>query len=159
MAEVINFVSGPALDYSFMELETVADCLEEEPRSGVLSSKSRLRQVEEKEVKVVALGKKKTKPRVKSQYEVTEITTCLRLCNNSLPNLDGLNDVVEELFDHTDKISWFDFSFNQLKTIDLGLLAHTNLRSVYLQGNQITDVREVPLIDPVLYTTNLLCRC
>eukprot|EP00658_Telonema_sp_P-2_P027415 TRINITY_DN2116_c0_g1_i8.p1 TRINITY_DN2116_c0_g1~~TRINITY_DN2116_c0_g1_i8.p1 ORF type:complete len:149 (-),score=23.37 TRINITY_DN2116_c0_g1_i8:633-1079(-) len=80
---------------------------------------------------------------IRDRYEVTEITTCLRLCNNSLPNLDGLNDVVEELFDHTDKISWFDFSFNQLKTIDLGLLAHTNLRSVYLQGNQITDVREV----------------
>ena len=71
-----NFVPGPALDYSFMELEVLvpgqyspmfttaaahlrtADLLDEEPRTGVLSSKSRLRQVEEKEVVQVAGSKK-----------------------------------------------------------------------------------------------------
>eukprot|EP00656_Telonema_subtile_P040942 TRINITY_DN4602_c0_g1_i4.p1 TRINITY_DN4602_c0_g1~~TRINITY_DN4602_c0_g1_i4.p1 ORF type:complete len:182 (+),score=39.06 TRINITY_DN4602_c0_g1_i4:76-621(+) len=158
VAEVVNYVPGPALDYSFMELEAVIDCLEEEPRSGVLSLKSRLRQVEEPQVKVVAAGgKKKPKPRVKSQYEVTAISTCLRLCNNSLPNLDGLNDAIEELFDHPDKISWLDVSFNQLKTIDLVIMTHTNLKSLYLQGNQIKDVREVILteIEPQL----VLFRC
>merc|ERR1712216_185943 len=139
-----NFVSGPALDYSFMELETVADCLEEEPRSGVLSTKSRLRQVEQKEVAVVvAGGKKKQKPRIKSQYEVTPITTCLRLCNNSLTTLDGLTEACEELFDHADKIVWLDFSCNLLKSVDPLILIHQNLKSLYLQGNQITDVMEV----------------
>lgn len=54
----INYVSGPALDFSFMEMESVTEALEEEPRAGMLSLKSPLRQVEEKEVKVVASGKK-----------------------------------------------------------------------------------------------------
>ena len=37
---------------------------------------------------------------------------------NSLENLEGLQEVVEELVEHPDKVEWFDFSFNQLKTID-----------------------------------------
>merc|ERR1712227_1194855 len=101
-----------------MELERVAEALDEEARAGVLGSKSRLRKVEEKEVKVVATGKKKQKPKVRSRYEVTTITTCLRMCNNSLENLDGLHGAVDEMFDHPDKVEWFDFSFNQLKNID-----------------------------------------
>ena len=69
----------------------------------------------------------------------------------SLTNLDGLNEVVEEIFDHPDKIAWLDFSCNQLKMIEPILLTHTNLRSLYLQGNQITDVKEV------FMPTNLAC--
>jgi len=98
---IMNFVPGPALDYSFMELETVAELLDEEPRAGVLSTKSRLRQVDEKKEVVQVAGSKKVgitvamlhnlltawlpqkqKPKVKSQYEVTPITTCIRVCNN-----------------------------------------------------------------------------
>merc|ERR1711865_729630 len=141
---IMNFVPGPALDYSFMELETVAELLDEEPRAGVLSTKSRLRQVDEKkEVVQVAGSKKKQKPKVKSQYEVTPITTCIRVCNNNLTTLDGFNEAVEEILDHPDKISWLDFSCNQLKIIHPIIMTHQNLRSLCLQGNQITDVREV----------------
>jgi len=139
----MNYVSGPALDYSFMELESVAEALDEEPRAGVLGSSSRLRQVEEKEVKVVASGKKKQKPKVRSRYEVTQITTCLRLCNNSLKSLEGLEDAVTEMFDYPDKVEWFDFSFNELTTIDDNMLQYKNLKSIYLHGNQITDLNEI----------------
>lgn len=139
----MNYVSGPALDYSFMELESVAEALDEEPRAGVLGSSSRLRQVEEKEVKVVASGKKKQKPKVRSRYEVTQITTCLRLCNNSLKNLEGLDDAVTEMFDYPEKVEWFDFSFNELTTIDDNMLQYKNLKSIYLHGNQITDLNEI----------------
>jgi len=41
-----------------MELETVSECLDEEPRAGVLSAKSRLRVKEVKEEKVAVAGKK-----------------------------------------------------------------------------------------------------
>merc|ERR1712070_1224915 len=127
-----------------MELEVlVPDLLEEEPRTGVLSNKSRLRQVEEKEVVQVAAGKKKQKPRVKSQYEVTPISTCLRLCNNSIATVDGLNQAVDEMFDHPDKISWLDLSFNMLTTIEAPILTHLNLKSLALQGNQIKSVKEI----------------
>lgn len=139
----MNYVSGPALDYSFMELERVAEALDEEPRSGVLGSRSRLRKVEEKEVKLMATGKKKTKPKVRSRYEVTQITTCLRLCNNSLKHLEGLEEAVTELFDYPDKVEWFDFSFNELKNIEDRMLQYKNIKSLYLHGNQITDLEEV----------------
>jgi len=142
-ADTINYVSGPALDYSFMELERITEACDEEPRAGVLGAKSRLRKVEEKEVKVVATGKKKQKPKVRSRYEVTQITTCLRLCNNSLKNLDGLDETVNELFDHPDKVEWFDFSFNELTTIDDSMLQYKNLKSLYLHGNQITDIKQI----------------
>merc|ERR1712010_378643 len=90
-ADAINYVSGPALDYSFMELERVIEACDEEPRAGVLGSRSRLRQVEEQaEVQQVAKGKKKKKEKTPSRYQVTSITTCLRMCNNSLESLDGL---------------------------------------------------------------------
>merc|ERR1711904_100114 len=138
-----NYVSGPALDHSFMELERVAEALDEEPRAGVLGSKSRLRKVEEKEVKVVATGKKKQKPKVRSRYEVTTITTCLRMCNNSLENLDGLDEAVNEMFDLPEKVEWLDFSFNQLKHIDDVLLQYKDLKSLYLHGNQITNIMEI----------------
>jgi len=139
-----NYASGPALDYSFMELERISEALDEEPRAGILGSRSRLRKVEEKESKVVAgQQKKKQKPRVRSRYEVTTITTCLRLCNNSLESLEGLDEAVHEMFDHPEKVEWFDFSFNQLKTIDEVITKYTNLKSLYLHGNQIKDIGEV----------------
>merc|ERR1712159_164727 len=150
-----NYVSGPALDYSFMELESVAEALDEEPRAGVLSSKSRLRQVEQKEVKVVAAGKKKQKPRVRSRYEVTTITTCLRMCNNSLENLEGLHEAVDEMFDHPDKVEWFDFSFNQLKNIDDVLLNYKELKSLYLHGNQLKDIMEILKLRELPYLKSL----
>merc|ERR1711988_1507891 len=125
-----NYVSGPALDYSFMELERIAEALDEEPRAGVLGSKSRLRQVEQKEVKVVATGKKKQKPRVRSRYEVTTITTCLRMNNNSLETLDGLDEAVQEMFDMPEKVEWLDFSFNNLKNIDDAMLKYKDLKSL-----------------------------
>merc|ERR1711998_15573 len=128
-ADAINYVSGPALDYSFMELERITEACDEEPRAGVLGAKSRLRKVEEKEVKVVATGKKKQKPKVRSRYEVTQITTCLRLCNNSLKNLDGLDESVEILFDHPEKVEWFDFSFNELPRIPPDILIYKNMKS------------------------------
>jgi hypothetical protein len=74
-----------------------------------------------------------------------------------LTNLDGLNEVVEEIFDHPDKIAWLDFSCNQLKIIEPILLTHTNLRSLYLQGNQITDVKEVFM--PTNLACLILCCC
>ena len=110
---------GPALDYSFMELENLTEMLDEEPRAGVLSEKSRLRVKEEKDQTVkAAAGKKKKKAAVPSRYKTTQITTCLRVCNNSLQNLDGLDECIEETIDYPEKIEWFDFSFNQLTTID-----------------------------------------
>ena len=36
----------------------------------------------------------------------------------SLKNLDGLDAMIEETVDHPDKMEWFDFSFNELTTID-----------------------------------------
>jgi len=36
----------------------------------------------------------------------------------SLKNLDGLEAVVEEVVDLPEKMEWFDFSFNELTTID-----------------------------------------
>jgi hypothetical protein len=35
----------------------------------------------------------------------------------SLKTLDGLDDTVNEIFDHPDKVEWFDFSFNELTTV------------------------------------------
>jgi len=120
MMQEPNFVPGPALDYSFMELENLGECLDEEPRTGVLSQKSRLRVKEEKDATVAkAAGqKKKKKAPVPSRYKTTQITTCLRVCNNSLQNLDGLDECIEETMDYPEKLEWFDFSFNQLTTID-----------------------------------------
>merc|ERR1712054_465198 len=139
-----NYASGPALDYSFMELERISEALDEEPRAGILGSRSRLRKVEEKESKVVAgQQKKKQKPKVRSRYEVTTITTCLRMCNNSLENLDGLDEAVNEMFDLPEKVEWLDFSFNQLKHIDDILLQYKDLKSLYLHGNQITNIMEI----------------
>jgi len=65
------------------------------------------------------------------------------MCNNSLKTLQGLDEAVTEMFDHPDKVEWFDFSFNELKTIDDSILQYKNVKSLYLHGNQLADLNEV----------------
>lgn len=61
----------------------------------------------------------------------------------SLKTLQGLDEAVAEMFDYPDKVEWFDFSFNELKTIDDSILQYKNIKSLYLHGNHLADLNEV----------------
>lgn len=71
---------------------------------------------------------------------------CCNLEECSIATVDGLNQAVDEMFDHPDKISWLDLSFNMLTTIE----AVTRIRfvgalSVLYTANPYAPQPQVPI--------------
>ncbi|CAH1777894.1 unnamed protein product [Owenia fusiformis] len=108
------------VDFSFLELTTVSEALDEEPRE-------------------VSPRKGRPKRTKNDKYD----TKCLKLNNNLLQDLGGLTDQVEKLVEDPSEISWIDLSFNELTTIDQALCKYPKLRILYLHGNGISNIREV----------------
>lgn len=67
----------------------------------------------------------------------------LRICNNQLASLAGLDRVAHHLLDDPADLAWLDASFNRLTRIDDIVTSFPNLKVLYLHGNQISSINEI----------------
>ncbi|KNC53570.1 leucine rich repeat containing 51 [Thecamonas trahens ATCC 50062] len=150
----------PPLDYSFKELTDVLSIVHEEPRSGY----RRIVEIDDEEMEAAArqaavlggvagddgddveagasakaLSGPQTKGRGKGKAPSRPpgITTAIRLCNNYLSSLDGLEEALAEVLDEPAELKWIDLSFNALVDIDEVLTFFPHLTTLYLHGNNI----------------------
>ncbi|XP_031607782.1 leucine-rich repeat-containing protein 51-like [Oreochromis aureus] len=108
---------GPPVDLSFKNLSNVAGALGELPRSLLrpLTTNS------------------------KGKY----LSCSLRLSNNSLTDLVGLQYTINHFFAQPSKLGWLDLSFNKITCIEPVLCELKELRVLYLHGNSIWNLSEV----------------
>jgi len=140
MTDAMQNPAGPPLDYSFLEIKSVADLPGEDPRSGTVRQKSEAAEPppEDKKLK----EKEKDAPPseaaspTKRAKEVARQSVCcsvedsdgvksstaevraIRLNNNLLCDIKGLHEVAGELVDKPDDVAWVDVSFNNLTKIE-----------------------------------------
>ncbi|XP_031429946.1 leucine rich repeat containing 51 [Clupea harengus] len=121
----------PPLDFSFKCLSTMADVLAEEPNPGLRPLK------------------RWSNRRFSSR--------ALRLNNNIITDLTGLQVTVSTLLQHPTLLAWIDLSFNDLSHIDPVLTELQQLRVLYLHGNSISKLGEVDKLGglPFLQTLTL----
>lgn len=105
---------APPLDFSFKNIATLADSLEEEPRKGT---------------------------KLKEGY--TEVVTAVRYNNNAIHELNDLMTTMSVLVVNPVAISWLDFSFNDIHQLDDALLEFRSLTTLYLHGNQLMSLNEI----------------
>jgi len=71
------------------------------------------------------------------------LTNVVRLNNNTLNDITGLDAVLQDILFCPEDLAWLDLSFNQLTTIDPVITKFKNLRMIYLHGNQIPKIEEI----------------
>lgn len=70
-------------------------------------------------------------------------TASVRICNNRIASLAGLDRVLWHVMDDPRQTYWLDASCNALVSVGDLLLSFPNLRVLYLHGNQITSLADV----------------
>jgi len=74
---------------------------------------------------------------------------CIKLNNNHLQDMKGLQDVFEQVLLNPTSVTWIDLSFNELTHIDPALSEFKQLQILYLHGNRIDDISEVDKLSSV----------
>ncbi|XP_034564139.1 leucine-rich repeat-containing protein 51-like [Notolabrus celidotus] len=110
-------MSGPPVDLSFKNLEQIAAAAYEVPQSSL-------------------------RP-LKINSEKKYLSKSMRLSNNRIQCLSGLDFVLNHFLAEPSKIGWLDLAFNQIKEINPILCELLELRVLYLHGNSIKSLREV----------------
>ena len=83
-----------------------------------------------------------TKKETKKKIVVQSQTTALFLQNNEFRTLFELPKVLEDVMYHPENLQWLDISYNYLETIDADLLEFTQLKTLYIHGNYISNLEE-----------------
>ena len=114
-------LTGFPLDYSYKDARRVSTLLEDPPFAGVAKGMDR-----------AALPRGST------------LNACgVRLNNNRLESLEGLEAFLDAVLDDPSELRWLDLSHNRLTTIDPVLLKYPKLTCLYLHGNRIERLLEV----------------
>lgn len=66
--------------------------------------------------------------------------TALKLSENQISSLNGLEEAINTIMNNPDEVSWLDLSFNMISTLE-GIPKNLPLKSLYLHGNQIHDLK------------------
>jgi len=77
---------------------------------------------------------------VKGNKLATEI---VKLNNNTLKSVDGLDVHLTKYILYPQNMTWIDLSFNHLTNIDSVFSKFINLRILYLHGNKINQLEEI----------------
>ena len=126
----------PPLDFSLKDLESIIDCLEEDPRDTP-SPGSKLSLTSPQHTPKSTPSPTKTLKKKRS-------TNAIRFSNNKISEWSDLNETMGKLLENPcETVGWIDFSFNEMTTIDECLLQYRNLKILYLHGNCIEKLSEV----------------
>mmetsp|Transcript_17841 Transcript_17841/g.29323 ORF Transcript_17841/g.29323 Transcript_17841/m.29323 type:complete len:200 (-) Transcript_17841:438-1037(-) len=107
--------SGPPLDYTFLDIKTVSEILDEEPLSGT----------------------------VKVDGSSGSESNAIRLSSNQLSSLEGpiFHSTLSKILNPS-ALVWLDLSFNKLTSVDEVLLSLPSLSVLYLHSNCISKLSE-----------------
>ncbi|XP_038055233.1 leucine-rich repeat-containing protein 51-like [Patiria miniata] len=114
-----EYCDQPILDYSFKGMLLTDDVLDEEPR--------------------VAKNSKSLEKNAEGKVN----TQTVKLNNNQLSEMAGLDVTFEKIVESPEEMTWLDLSFNDFSKIDPLLLQYTKLKVLYLHGNNISNLSEV----------------
>ncbi|KAF7668919.1 hypothetical protein LDENG_00276170, partial [Lucifuga dentata] len=94
---------------------------------------------------------------LKKNSENNYLSQCLRLSNNNLSDLTGLQFTINHFLAEPSQLAWLDLSFNKIAHIDPVLCELVELRVLYLHGNMIGNLLEVNRLGmlPYLHTITL----
>ncbi|XP_035478916.1 leucine rich repeat containing 51 isoform X2 [Scophthalmus maximus] len=122
---------GAPVDLSFNDIGNLEDAWTEEPRSGL----------------------RPIKRTSESKYQ----SHCLRLNNNNIVELHGLQKTIKYFLAEPLQLAWLDLSFNKITHIDPILSELRELHVLYLHGNGIYIPSEVERLGvlPHLHTITL----
>mmetsp|Transcript_32181 Transcript_32181/g.96091 ORF Transcript_32181/g.96091 Transcript_32181/m.96091 type:complete len:210 (-) Transcript_32181:82-711(-) len=127
---------GQPVDYSFRELKSVSDLIFETPVTGharrpPVNGDTR---VDDYLESIVADG-----PKNGARLNANSV----RLCNNQLTSLQGLDKALYHVLDDPRELVWLDASCCKLQGIDDIITQFPNLQVLYLHGNQVWHLSEV----------------
>ncbi|CAG6004788.1 unnamed protein product [Menidia menidia] len=80
---------------------------------------------------------------LKKNSEGKYLSASLRLSNNNISDLYGLQRTVSHFLAEPSNLAWLDLSFNKITHIDQALCELHELRVLYLHGNNISVLSEV----------------
>lgn len=176
LAEAKQLTAGPPVDYSFKDLKTVVDLVHEAPVSGCAHHPPVPREDSPLEYLdgIIGVDGESTSPSYGRSQSYSNRTsrspakhaaapdlgaklnsTSLRVCNNHLSSLKGLDRVVHHVLDDPTQLMWLDASSNQLATIEDVLLNFPNLQVLYLHGNAISSLHDVLKLSKLTKLTKL----
>nr|XP_046233400.1 leucine-rich repeat-containing protein 51-like [Scatophagus argus] len=124
MCDDLN-MSGPPVDLSFKNISHVTGALPEVPRIGL----------------------RPLNTNTKNKY----LSRSLRLSNNSITDLIGLQCILGHFLAQPSKLGWLDLSYNKITCIDPVLCELHELRVLYLHGNSIWKLSEVNKLGKLEY--------
>jgi len=135
--------AGPPIDFSFRELSDLAQIIYAVPVGGHPKNNP-LTDPTLPRPKGVEVPPEVIMPPLPAGLRgVPFNSVCVRLCNNLLKSLKGLEAAVAYVLDDPSELTWLDLSYNQLVRVEEVILKYPNLQVLYLHGNKITDVREI----------------
>jgi len=160
------YEAGAPLDYSFSDITSLEDLLEEAPRSGLRKPDAmhdqygnqiteqeqaaarakkeaveQARQAAEEEVEFSIEEKVVAAPTMVARP--AKVTTILKVNNNSIVSCMGLLDVLNVILWDPGKLTMVDLSFNGIKNISEELCNLPNLQLLYLHANEIKKLTAV----------------
>mmetsp|Transcript_32792 Transcript_32792/g.85819 ORF Transcript_32792/g.85819 Transcript_32792/m.85819 type:complete len:218 (-) Transcript_32792:257-910(-) len=152
-------VAGPPLDYSFCELPDVESILDETPRGGktkdqIEADDQAKREADAKKPKAAFTLEKPKRTHVDPPREVTQV---LKLNNNRISTMAGIDSVLPKLVHDPFRLTMLDLSFNQLERVEKVLLQFENLGVLYMHGNQICGLKNLDTLAklPILKAVTL----
>ena len=83
-----------------------------------------------------------TKTETKKKIVVRKQTTALFLQNIELRTIESLPEVLIDVMYFPERLQWLDLSYNILESIEADLLQFTQLKTLYLHGNYISNLEE-----------------
>jgi hypothetical protein len=155
---------GPPLDFSFHDIQLFADMIDIEPTSGRKKLMVEGEEKVENEAVIQMLsggGQQQAKAKTRKQlarenYEGHLTTVGLKLGYNEIAGWEGFVDAVSTVIDNpVENLHWLDVSHNKLTTIDWAVLNYPGLRSLYLHGNQITNIQEIRKLEKLSHLRKL----
>uniref|UniRef100_A0A8C5EZ84 Leucine-rich repeat-containing protein 51 n=1 Tax=Gouania willdenowi TaxID=441366 RepID=A0A8C5EZ84_GOUWI len=122
---------GPPVDLSFKNISRLTDVWIDEPHHGL-------------------------RP-LKKNSDMKYLSVSLRLSNNHITDLHDLPGTINHFLAEPLHLAWLDLSFNKITHIDKVLCELTELRVLYLHGNNIFILSEVERLSmlPHLHTLTL----
>ncbi|GAA6231896.1 leucine-rich repeat-containing protein 51-like [Lates japonicus] len=118
-------MSGPPVDLSFKDISHVSGALSEVPRSGL----------------------RPLQTNSKGKY----LSCSLRLSNNNITDLVGLQYTLGHFLAQPSKLGWLDLSFNKITSIDPVLCELCELRVLYFHANGIWNLTDVDKLGELQY--------
>lgn len=83
------------------------------------------------------------------------LTSSLWLSNNSFVSIAKIEDLAENFLESPADLRWLDLSYNKLRDIDDDIIKFSNLKILYLHGNEIADIKSLLKLRKLCYLRSL----